>query len=60
MYTPPTHIYKKKSLFRKLKLNDILDELERPSMSGESEDSDEDECGEMAKESETRLLTHAS
>ncbi len=51
MHTPPTHIYvKQKSIYRKLTLNDILDELERPSLSGESEDSDEDKWSEMAKE----------
>ncbi len=35
-------------------MNDILDELERPTMCGESEDSDEDESSEMAKQSETQ------
>ncbi len=37
-------------------MNDILDELERPSISGESEGSDEDESSEMTKQSETQDL----
>ncbi len=53
MSLQPTHIYLKIP-FRKLTLNDILDELERPTMSGESEDSDEDESSEVAEKNETQ------
>ncbi len=56
MYTPPTHIYIKNSLFRKVTLNDILDELERPTIADKSEDSDEDESSEITKESKTQDL----